>query len=78
VKGERSMYGIPGALTSQHKYTGQEHRVGGDQWTRTGTAPKMRLIGTTQKKQETNVQTKDVEEAIKTCDGIVGEEGGCV
>lgn len=30
------------------------------------------------KKQETNVQTKDVEEAIKTCDGIVGEEGGCV
>jgi hypothetical protein len=29
AKGTRSIYSIPGALTSQHKYTGQENRVAG-------------------------------------------------
>lgn len=28
-RGIRSIYSIPGALANQHKYTGQEHKVGG-------------------------------------------------
>jgi len=66
----RSTYSIPGALTSQHKYTGQEHIVGG-----TKDDNRNNLEGVARrdnpKSKKTNVQTKDVEEVIKMWDGIV-------
>jgi len=48
---------IPSALANQHKYTGQEHRVR-DQKDERG-----------RKNKPKSLQTKDVEEVIKACDG---------
>lgn len=67
MDGTRSIDSIPGVLTSQQKYTGQEHRVAKTK----GRKPEGAAIRDKPKSKEKDVQTKDVEEAIKTCDVIV-------